>query len=109
MITLKDGPVAGSYTTQRAPKWLRAVIDANGKRDVLDLLEDAPKPSEAIHVYRRRGEAGFAFYCMRGSKGSSKSATGEYEHLADMDGETVRSPSEWRAWCAIEHFTEMRP
>lgn len=102
-LVLQDGPAATTlYSVKRAPNWLRAVIDPDGKIDVLDQLDDKPSGAERIHVYERIGEEGFIFAC-RGT-GAGRWATGTYRYVP-MDGETVRETREWQAWCAIEANT----
>lgn len=108
MIKLKGGPAAGSYAVTRAPLWLRGVVDSGtGKRDVLDQLDDEPSETETVSVYKRVGEAGHVHLNFgAGKKGGRRTgfyALADYEWLPDADGETVRTTTEWRAWCAIEH------
>lgn len=50
-VVLEDGPCAGRFSVTRSPYWLRAVRDMSGKADLLDQLNDAPSPAEAVHVY----------------------------------------------------------
>ena len=57
MMTLVDGPAEGTYMVRYAPEYLRAVVDRKGGKDVLDHPNDDPRDSEAVHVYRRVGEA----------------------------------------------------
>lgn len=107
MIKLLDGPVAGTYMVKRAPVFLRAVVARDGKKDVLDQLDDEPSEDETIHVYELIGESGWVHINM-GRKGSGFYATGDYRHVP-MDGEAVRPAIEWRAWCVIEANTRREP
>ena len=97
MIRLRGGPAEGAYGVQRAPIYLRAVVGADGKKDVLNALEDEPREGETISVYRRIGEAGWARVRMA-RVGCVTYATGEYEWIPDVDGEALRETSGWRAW-----------
>lgn len=102
MLRLLDGPCEGTYACKRAPLYLRAVRhERTGDRDVLDLLDDVPLDSEAIHVYRRVGEAG-AVHLNRGRHGSGFYALGDYAHLPGVDGEAMRGAAAWREWCASQ-------
>lgn len=107
VVTLLDGPAAGEYALRRAPVFLRAVVAANGKRDVLDLLDDTPRPDETVHVYRavpgtNSMPPDSMFICVRDGNGGYRQATGvasgEYHWLPDVDGGTVRATAAWRAW-----------
>ena len=106
MIILKGGPADGAYAVQRAPLWLRGVVTPSGKTDVLDQLDDEPKPKERVSVYRRTTEAdqvGVVFICGRGRGSSGPSVSAEYEHLAGVDGELFRDTEAWRAWVMEQH------
>jgi hypothetical protein len=99
MLTLKDGPVAGTYLVKRAPLFLRAVIDARtNEKDVLDQLEDTPKESEDVFVYERQGEAGVVHLLMSPRSKSGWYALAEYKLRDEIDGRLVRSNESWRAW-----------
>lgn len=105
MITLHDGPAAGSYAVKRAPLYLRAVSPVEGAKDVatdvLDQWEDTPREFERVSVYLRSGEAG-TVHINRGRRGSGFYATGQYHHLADVDGEQLRDFDAWRAWVLLQ-------
>ena len=106
MLKLKNGPVEGSYACKRAPSYLRAVVDARGTRDVLDLPNDEPRPDERVYIYRRIGEAGQVHLNMGRSGGTGFYALAEYEWIPGTDGEAVRRIEDWRAWCVIETNTQ---
>lgn len=56
MVRLFDGPVEGTYRVKRAPLFLRAVVDdGTGRTDVLDQLDEAPRPTERESVYKMQG------------------------------------------------------
>ncbi len=106
MIRLLDGPAAGSeLSLRRAPLYLRVVIDAAGKVDALDMLDDKPQPGETVHVYRGERDTLFAlrddiFICVRGPGGLQQAggAKGDFHHLDGVDGEQLRDTAAWRAW-----------
>ena len=102
MILLRDGPGRGSYAVGRAPLFLRAVVSASGKKDVLDQLDDTPTPEEQVYVYRRQGVAGFAIITLARPRRCVKSATGEYAHVPEAVGDDMRETSAWRAWCEAQ-------
>ena len=93
-LNLDGGPTTGSYISDRAPFFLRAITDGEGRMAVLAQLDDYPSPEDAVHVYRQSGR-GIA--C---SFGANKGCVSfyEYEHLADVDGELVRENEAWRDW-----------
>ncbi len=101
MIELKGGVCEGTYMVKRAPIYLRAVIDNEGKRDVLDLLEDTPKENESVHIYRLEGEAGVVHLNFGGGKGGWY-ALGNYHHMPNIEGEFLRSNNEWQKWALAQ-------
>lgn len=109
-VKLLDGPAKGGYSTTRAPYFLRAVVAANGKVDLLDQLVDFPHDDERVYVYQvEPGSFLFdpdmlartgTFICSR--NGRAAAAGGRYLHRADVDGETLRETAAWRDWCRNE-------
>ena len=104
MMELQDGPCQGAYAANRAPIFLRAVIDRQDKKDVLDLLTDMPLDTERVQVYERIGKpSGIAMLQMSGKGGRGRhcvtSIMAEYRHLPDVDGEALRDFEAWRDWC----------
>lgn len=99
MIKLTDGPAAGSYAVKRAPLYLRAVVAADGKKDVLDQLDDEPRNDEDVHVYLRQGEAGTVHIQFGGKARNATGfyATGTYVHVREVNS-FVRDAADWRAW-----------
>lgn len=97
MITLTGGPAEGTYAVARAPLYLRAVVAADGKRDVCDLLTDEPRAGESVHVYRQTVNRGH-MHINRGGRGSGFYAVADYEHMPDVDGEALREADAWREW-----------
>lgn len=101
MMILEDGPCKGPYMVNRAPDYLRAVINAEGKKDVLDQLSDTPAAGEAIHVYQRRpGPVGTASVMLANPRRCVVTVMAEYVHLPDVDGEAFRETAAWRAWAS---------
>lgn len=84
-VRLLDGPATIETETRRAPALLRAVVDADGRIDVLDLLFDEPRPTERVFVYR-----------------AIPDARGDYRWVPEVDGETLRTTRDWRAWVASQ-------
>lgn len=102
MLRLIDGPVEGTYLCQRAPLYLRGVIDLKTQeKDVLDQLDDEPESTENVFVYKRQGEAGWMHLLMSPRSKSGFYATGEYKLLDDIDGNILRETSSWRKWVAL--------
>jgi len=59
VTTFVDGPAAGAtLMLTRAPLFLRAVVEFGSEWDALDQLQDRPKATERICVYRRDGAPG---------------------------------------------------
>ena len=106
MLILNDGPAEGGYMVGRALLWLRAVVSAKGKTDVLDQLHDEPKPRETISVYRRitaPEQVGQVIARLSGRRGCVASVSAEYQRLPDVDGEAMRDTEAWRAWALEQH------
>jgi hypothetical protein len=99
MIRFRIGPADGKILElRRAPLFLRVVVDSDGTVDALDQLDDEPKPTETIHVYRRDGEAGRGIACTRG-KGCVPFVTADYiyHHEQPTDDE-ARNRERWVDW-----------
>ena len=104
MIEFIDGPAVGqSLALHRAPKLLRVVRSRQGEWDALDQLNDEPKLSEQIFVYRRRDDLPISKYHLLCS-GRAKRATGwywraSYSAIEPQPGEhDIRDTAAWRAW-----------
>lgn len=98
MITLLNGPAAGSYAGQRAPYFLRAVVNEAGDKDILDALDDTPGAGETVSVYRQFDYKGTVHINGTYFKGFVPSAT--YHHMPEVDGQELRETTAWRAWVA---------
>ena len=106
MIILHGGPADGAYAVTRAPLFLRALVSPSGKTDVLDQLDDEPRPRERVSVYRRTttpDQIGVVFICGRSRSASGPSVSAAYEHLPDVDGQAVRETAAWRSWVSQRH------
>lgn len=107
-MTLKDGPVAGTYLVKRAPLFLRAVINRRtNEKDVLDALDDEPKVLEDVFVYKRVGEASTIHLLMSPRSRSGFYAMAEYVHIHEIEGQDIdtkalRVNEAWRAWVASQ-------
>ena len=100
MLQLVDGPCEGTYFVKRAPNYLRAVLDDKGEKDVLDLIEDTPRDSERVYVYKLDGEPGWMH--IHGTKVHGFYATGTYHYLPEVDGESLRDNSKWQSWAIVQ-------
>lgn len=98
MLQLIDGPCKGIYMVKRAPLFLRAVLDENGEKDVLDQIEDTPKKSETVYVYQLEGSPGWIHLRMSPRSKSGFYAMGTYHYLPDVGGESLRDNEAWQAW-----------
>lgn len=98
MIILADGPAAGEYSCNRAPEYLRAVVDAEGRRAILDGPEDAPGEGETLHVYRRTQRPFTANVCGRGL-GGEVVRIARYALMEVDEAGPLGAPAAWRAWC----------
>jgi hypothetical protein len=83
---------------KRAPVFLRAVMDGKGETDVLDQVEDTPKKTEKIYVYKRKGEGSWCHIKMVKRSQSGYYALADYWYMPDVDGEQFRDNNVWRSW-----------
>ena len=106
MITFIDGPAAGNaLDLQRTPVFLRVVIDKDGTVEALDQLDDKPRPSEAIHVYRIIGQPGRGIACSRG-KGCRPFMVAEYRLWCKQPrGTEARDNAKWKEWASLQAAT----
>jgi len=103
MTSFNDGPAVGKVLgLRRAPLFLRVVVDPKGEVDALDQLDDKPRPSETVTVYRLVENRGMVHVCSR-SKGKNTGgyfAMATYEVCPEQpDAETARSATGWPEWC----------
>ena len=82
--------------------FLRAVVSASGKKDVLDQPDDTPTPEEQVYIYRRLGESGFAIITLARPRRCVRTATGLYVHMPEAAGEAMRETAAWRSWCEAQ-------
>jgi hypothetical protein len=102
MVTFLDGPAEGeSLALRRIPVLLRVVRSRTGNWDALDQLDDEPKPTETITIYRRRDDLEVSKYHVR-SRCRCESGfywTASYSVLPEQPtDDQVRATSSWRAW-----------
>jgi len=100
MLNLIDGPCQGDYMVRRAPVFLRAVLENNGGKDVLDQLTDTPKDTETVYVYKLIGGSGWIHFHGKGLSGFY--ATGCYKYLSEVNGQELRDNLKWGIWAASE-------
>lgn len=100
MLELKDGPCEGVYYCKRAPYRLRAVVNGQGEKDVLDLVDDTPADDEKVYIYRLEGEPGWMH--IHGTKIHGFYATGTYFHMPEVDGEALRDNAKWQEWALAQ-------
>lgn len=106
-LKLRNGPAEGSYFCARAPFFLRATV-AGEKKDVLDLLMDKPEMHGEIHVYRQVSTGVRVHLCAQPRSASRYYEVSEYEHMANVDGDNVRSDGEWHQWVGEQPECEAR-
>ena len=99
MTFFEDGPAKGqNLMLKRAPRFLR-IVEACGKWDALDQLDDKPEPREKIFAYERSGERG-TVHINQGSGRGGWYTIAAYRVLADQPDDTVmRNNERWRQWC----------
>jgi|GEM_PF-2209605 hypothetical protein len=108
-MVLEDGPCAGRYSARRSPYFLRAVRDTtNGKVDLLDQLDDTPRPTERVHVYEAFPgtissdlRLALTIVCP-----PPTGASGRYWYRADVEGEQLRDTDAWRTWARAQPAKE---
>ena len=109
MTEFINGPATGvSLNLARTPIYLRVVHDtAAGTWDALDQLDDVPKPTEEIHVYRIEGEPMRGFWDgtdKRGRRTGGMFIHAQYRHvIRQPDDDTARDAEAWKQWCQTEH------
>lgn len=107
MITFIDGPAQGkTLELHRTPIMLRVVKSTlTGEWDALDQLDDTPKASEEIHVYRMRpGSSGTVHVDYRDAKTGRRRGSwmkyAEYTLWPEQPADAiVRTNERWREWC----------
>lgn len=110
-VAFLDGPASEGrpknggdrLSLNRAPTFLRAVIESTGTVDALDLPEDAPTEEEAVAVY----ELTIAYHA-RGATRAESGWFADYRHRGDVDGERLRERAAWVAWCEGEAATRKK-
>jgi hypothetical protein len=104
MTRLLDGPAAGQVLLlQRAPVFLRVVLDSAGKVDALDLVSDEPDDAETIFVYRIVPNTRKAAHINFGRCGRTGwYRGGDYRLTTQPGDEVMRRRDAWQAWTRAE-------
>lgn len=51
-VVCDDGPLAESeFEVDSCPRAVRCTVTARGRKDILNLPDDEPRPTEAVHWY----------------------------------------------------------
>jgi hypothetical protein len=104
MISFIGGPAEKAVLSlRRTPIFLRVVIDRDGTVDALDQLDDKPRPSEQVYVYRIDGNGPTGFACSRG-KGCSRLATYRY-YEKQPAADVLHDWTKWSEWTEAEYKT----
>lgn len=111
MITFNDGPAHGVHLfLERAPFFLRVVVESNGVWDALDQPGDRPSDGETIAAYWIRPERiGRAFY--DGTRGGRRtgwsSMCATYEYFVPQPSDcAMRTNERWVIWCDNQATTK---
>ncbi len=100
MTHFEDGPAKGqTLMLKRTPFFLR-VVEADGKWDALDQLNDRPLPEEKIYVYKRTGKPGMVHLNMgrKNHGGLFPMATYRVIDQQPRDAD-MRDNERWQRWC----------
>lgn len=100
-VEFQDGPAIGvTLNLERQPLFLRVVRDIEtGAIDALDQLDDEPKATEEVFVYRRTyHSSGIA--CSRGKNGGCRRfSLSHYSLFVEQPEQAVmRDTEKWRGW-----------
>jgi hypothetical protein len=96
LISCLDGPCAGhTFTVPRCPRVVRCTLGADGKADILNLLEDEPEEGESVHWYRWDGQEAVRCHIF-GSRRKGYMPSGWYSmvNLLAVELETFPAPRE---------------
>lgn len=99
MIRFLDGPAQGAkLSLERAPRFLRVVIDQAGEIDALDQLDDKMRAGETGHVYELASQVQNVIACTRGN-GCLFMAIADYRLYAQQPSqELLRDNQAWQEW-----------
>ncbi len=100
MTHFEDGPAKGqTLMLKRAPQFLR-VVEANGKWDALDQLDDKPEPQEKIYAYKRVGKPGMIHINMGRKNHGGFFPMAEYRFCSEQPPDCgMRDKERWQWWC----------
>ncbi len=99
MCKLLDGPGRGTtFCVSRCPVFLRVVKSHRGIWDVLNELEDEPKPEEEIFPYQRVTQPYGAF--IDGTGQHFYMGMADYQFINELvPDSTLRDTVLWQGWC----------
>lgn len=106
MISFLDGPAEKTVLNlARTPIFLRVVINAAGRVDALDQLDDDPAEDETIHVYRIVGKPMTGVACSRGRGGGCKRFVAAKYRLHDRQPLDMQARNQqwWTEWAEGEY------
>lgn len=104
MVSFEGGALHGELLLlKRAPQFLRGVVGADGSKDALDQLDDAPESGETLHAYALVSSRGMVhLYCSRSRKGNASGwyVMAKYRAVeAQPAQEVMADTAKWREWC----------
>lgn len=108
MVTFVGGPAdSNGLSLSRAPVFLRVTMNALGKIDALDQLDDTPTKDEQIFVYKLVKDEGGAFVDGRNQKTGKRysyfTKIAQYKlYFCQPDDATMLDNAKWQAWVAAE-------
>ena len=113
MTRFEQGPAHGKFVSiKRLPMFLRVTIDAAGKVDALDQLDDEPRADEKLFVYRMiPGSESHCFVDGRdpktGKRWGRQESGARYRFVESQpDDETLRDKAKWGDWVQRTYAAE---
>lgn len=108
-----DGPAHGiTLTFPHAPVYIRAVLNAKGDWDVLNLPTDEPAEDETLHAYKMEGEPIRGFISKRG-KGNDRGGpftAAKYHYLPNQPTDDImRDRAKWVEWVMAQEGLNVPP
>lgn len=106
-----------SLQLERAPRYLRVVINDKREVDALDQLEDTPASDELVVAYELDGDYGSMHIDRRDKKTGRRIGewykTAQYKRIMEQPNELLMRENEsWRRWCqerAAQREAEEQP
>lgn len=116
MMTFLDGPAAGvanGLCLRRAPRFLRVVVDNQGKWDALDQIHDLPRSNETVYVYRLVSNDGTIHLNQRDKNGRPNGGMfvlATYRFVEEQpEAAIVRDNSLWQQWATAQDQSSPPP